>query len=39
MEEVISEASMSVNQEADVAEQEAFKDFLDSVRPSDFTSG
>jgi uncharacterized protein len=38
MEEVISEVSMSVDQEADVAEQAAFKDFLDSVSPSDFTS-
>jgi uncharacterized protein len=38
MEEIISEVSMSVNEEADMAEQEAFKDFLDSVRPGDFTS-
>ncbi len=38
MEEVISEASMAVNKEADVVEQVAFKNFLESVQPSDFTS-
>ncbi len=38
MEEVISEASMAVNEEADVMEQVAFKNFLESVQPSDFTS-
>jgi bifunctional DNase/RNase len=36
MEEVIADASIPVDQEADEAEQEAFRDFVSSLRPEDF---
>jgi bifunctional DNase/RNase len=36
-EEVIAQASMPVDQDADQAESEAFRAFLDNIRPSDFT--
>ncbi|WP_218081082.1 bifunctional nuclease family protein [Anthocerotibacter panamensis] len=36
-EEVIAHASMPVDQDADEAEREAFRDFLDKIHPSDFT--
>jgi uncharacterized protein len=36
-EEVIAEASIPVDQDKDEAEQEAFRDFLDTISPSDFT--
>ncbi|ABB57101.1 conserved hypothetical protein [Synechococcus elongatus PCC 7942 = FACHB-805] len=35
MEEVIAEASIPVDQEADEAEQEAFRDFLSEINPAD----
>ncbi len=35
-EEVIAQASVAVDQDADEADREAFRDFLDTVRPSDF---
>jgi len=35
-EEVIAQASLPVDQDADEAEREAFRDFLDQIRPSDF---
>nr|WP_245595838.1 bifunctional nuclease family protein [Gloeobacter kilaueensis] len=38
MEEVIAEASIPVDQEADEAEREAFRDFLDTLNPNDFIS-
>jgi len=38
MEEVIAEASIPVDQEADEAEREAFRDFLSGLSPKDFTS-
>jgi hypothetical protein len=39
MEEVIAEASIAVDQEADEAEREAFRDFLSNLSPKDFTPG
>ena len=36
MEGVIADASWPVDQEADAAEQEEFKHFIDHIRPSDF---
>lgn len=39
MEEVIAEASIAVDQEADDAEREAFRDFLTNLSPQDFTPG
>ncbi len=38
MEEVIAEASIPVDQEADEAEREAFRDFLTTLNPGDFTA-
>lgn len=35
-EEVIAEASHAVDQDADEAEREAFRDFLDTLNPGDF---
>ncbi|MDJ1181990.1 bifunctional nuclease family protein [Roseofilum casamattae] len=37
LEEVIADASIPVDQEADEAEREAFRDFLSGLRPEDFT--
>ncbi|BAC89803.1 MAG: bifunctional nuclease family protein [Aphanocapsa lilacina HA4352-LM1] len=39
MEEVIAEASIPVDQEADEAEREAFRDFLQTLNPNDFIRG
>jgi uncharacterized protein len=36
MEEVVVEASIPVDREADQAEQEAFREFLSTLRPEDF---
>jgi hypothetical protein len=36
MEEVIADASMPVDREADEAERQAFKDFVSELRPEDF---
>lgn len=36
MEEVIADASLPVDQDADAAEQEEFKEFINQIRPSDF---
>lgn len=36
MEEVVLDASMPVDREADAAEKEAFHDFLSNINPSDF---
>jgi uncharacterized protein len=36
MEEVVADASIPVDQEADEAEREAFRSFLDNIRPEDF---
>jgi len=35
LEEVVSEASIAVDQEADLQEQEEFREFLDNIRPED----
>ncbi|MGG6297355.1 bifunctional nuclease family protein [Leptolyngbya sp. AN02str] len=37
MEEVIADASVPVDRDADEAERQAFRDFLNDLRPSDFT--
>lgn len=37
MEEVVAEASMPVDRDADEAERQAFRDFLSNLRPEDFT--
>lgn len=37
MEEVIADASIPVDQEADEAEREAFREFIAKLRPEDFT--
>ncbi|MBW4656078.1 MAG: bifunctional nuclease family protein [Kaiparowitsia implicata GSE-PSE-MK54-09C] len=37
VEEVIADASIPVDRDADEAEQQAFRDFLSDLRPSDFT--
>ena len=37
MEEVVADASIPVNHEADEQEREAFREFLASLNPSDFT--
>jgi hypothetical protein len=36
MEEVIADASVPVDRDADEAEQAAFRDFLANLRPEDF---
>ena len=36
MEEVVADASLPVDQDADAAEREEFKEFIDQIRPSDF---
>ncbi|WP_287127896.1 bifunctional nuclease family protein [Candidatus Cyanaurora vandensis] len=38
-EEVMAQASLPVDQDADNAERAAFHDFLEQIRPSDFSSG
>ncbi len=38
VEEVIAEASLPLNQDADDAEREEFRKFVENVNPSDFTS-
>jgi hypothetical protein len=37
MEEVIADASIPVDRDADEAERQAFRDFLSNLRPEDFT--
>ena len=37
MEEVVADASIPVDRDADEAEQRAFRDFLSNLRPEDFT--
>lgn len=37
MEEVIADASIPVDRDADEAEQKAFRDFVSGIRPEDFT--
>jgi uncharacterized protein len=37
MEEVIADASIPVDRDADEAEQRAFRDFISNLRPEDFT--
>jgi len=37
MEEVVAEAALPVDRDADEAEQKAFRDFLSNLNPSDFT--
>lgn len=37
MEEVIADASIPVDQDADEAERRAFRDFVSSIRPEDFS--
>jgi uncharacterized protein len=37
LEEVIADASIPVDREADEAERQAFRDFLSNLRPEDFT--
>jgi len=37
MEEVVAEASIPVDRDADEAERQAFRDFLSNLRPEDFT--
>ncbi|MEO1131615.1 MAG: bifunctional nuclease family protein [Cyanobacteria bacterium J06639_1] len=39
MEEVISEASIPIDRDADAAEQEEFREFLRDISPKDFISG
>ncbi len=36
MEEVVADASIPVNQDADEAEQKAFREFISNLRPEDF---
>jgi hypothetical protein len=37
MEEVIADASIPVDRDADEAERQAFRDFISGLRPEDFT--
>ncbi|NJL23577.1 MAG: bifunctional nuclease family protein [Leptolyngbyaceae cyanobacterium SM1_3_5] len=37
LEEVVAEASIPVDRDADEAERQAFRDFLSNLRPEDFT--
>lgn len=37
MEEVVANASIPVDRDADIAEQEAFREFVSNLRPEDFT--
>ncbi len=37
MEEVVADASIPVDQDADEAERQAFRDFVANIRPEDFT--
>ena len=37
MEEVIADASIPVDREADEAERQAFREFVENIRPQDFT--
>jgi hypothetical protein len=39
MEEVVADASMPVDRDADEAERQAFRDFLSNLRPGDFNQG
>ncbi|MBD1850653.1 bifunctional nuclease family protein [Leptolyngbya sp. FACHB-711] len=39
MEEVVADASMPVDRDADEAERKAFRDFLSNLRPGDFNQG
>ena len=39
MEEVVADASIPVDRDADEAEQRAFREFLANLRPEDFTQG
>ncbi|MCU0526168.1 MAG: bifunctional nuclease family protein [Elainella sp. Prado103] len=39
MEEVVADASMPVDRDADEAERQAFRDFLATLRPDDFKQG
>lgn len=39
MEEVVADASMPVDRDADEAERKAFRDFLATLRPDDFKQG
>ncbi len=39
MEEVVADASMPVDRDADEAERQAFRDFLATLRPEDFKQG
>lgn len=39
MEEVILQASVPVNQDADEAERRAFRQFLENLSPDDFAKG
>ena len=36
LEEVVADASIPVDKEADLAEQEEFHEFIDNIRPEDF---
>ncbi len=36
LEEVVADASIPVDQEADLQEQEEFREFIDNIRPEDF---
>jgi hypothetical protein len=37
MEEVVADASIPVDRDADEAERQAFRDFLSNLRPEDFS--
>jgi len=39
MEEVVADASIPVDREADEAEQKAFREFLSNIRPEDLIQG
>ncbi len=39
MEEVVADASMPVDRDADEAERQAFRDFLAKLNPDDFKQG
>jgi hypothetical protein len=39
MEEVVADASIPVDREADEAEQKAFRDFVSNLRPEDLING
>lgn len=39
MEEVVADASIPVDRDADEAERQAFRDFLSNLRPEDFSRG